>query len=237
MYVSRDVVFDESVFPFATLHPNAVARLCAELALLPNVLLNPSASFGDTSLHDQTVVNSLHTNATHSALVVADVTGTNSSSSGEEMGERRHYFMCDLMMIHLPRLRQESRFCRDRLPDPRQRRLPLPCWGMIFYAYFASARGVGQWCSRCGAQADPNKEGRLPRWIHLDLVRLEILWQRMLLPPQEFNIALLPDFSKVYANQKYKLMAQFAGVCLVHLLQRNLLQLLRHLEMKNWCQT
>lgn len=96
VYVSRDVVFDESVFPFATLHPNAVAWLCAELALLPNVLLNPSASFGDTSLHDQTVVSCLHTNATHSALVVVDVTGTNSSSSGEETGERHRYFMCPL---------------------------------------------------------------------------------------------------------------------------------------------
>lgn len=35
VYISRDVVFDENVFPFATLHPNASARLRAELQILP----------------------------------------------------------------------------------------------------------------------------------------------------------------------------------------------------------
>jgi hypothetical protein len=94
VYVSRDVVFDESVFPFASLHPNASARLRAELALLPDVLLNSSSSFGDASLHDQTVVSSMPTNATRSAPVVGDVTGTTLADSGEETGERRCYFMC-----------------------------------------------------------------------------------------------------------------------------------------------
>jgi hypothetical protein len=35
VYVSRDVVFDENVFPFAELHPNAGHRLREELLLLP----------------------------------------------------------------------------------------------------------------------------------------------------------------------------------------------------------
>jgi hypothetical protein len=35
VYVSRDVVFDENVFPFAELHPNAGRRLREELLLLP----------------------------------------------------------------------------------------------------------------------------------------------------------------------------------------------------------
>jgi histone deacetylase 1/2 len=38
VYISRDVVFDESVFPFASLHPNAGARLRAEILLLPKNL-------------------------------------------------------------------------------------------------------------------------------------------------------------------------------------------------------
>jgi histone deacetylase 1/2 len=42
VYVSRDVVFDESVYPFAQLHPNAGARLRADLELLPDILKNPS---------------------------------------------------------------------------------------------------------------------------------------------------------------------------------------------------
>jgi histone deacetylase 1/2 len=41
VYISRDVVFDESVFPFSELHSNAGARLRAEILLLPSHLLPP----------------------------------------------------------------------------------------------------------------------------------------------------------------------------------------------------
>jgi histone deacetylase 1/2 len=44
VYISRDVVFDESEFPFSKLHPNAGARLREEISLLPLNLLNPSKS-------------------------------------------------------------------------------------------------------------------------------------------------------------------------------------------------
>jgi hypothetical protein len=35
VYISRDIVFDEAVFPFAALHSNAGARLREEINLLP----------------------------------------------------------------------------------------------------------------------------------------------------------------------------------------------------------
>jgi hypothetical protein len=35
VYISRDVIFDETVFPFHKLNPNAGARLIAEILLLP----------------------------------------------------------------------------------------------------------------------------------------------------------------------------------------------------------
>jgi hypothetical protein len=35
IYISRDIVFDETIFPFASLHSNAGARLRAEIDLLP----------------------------------------------------------------------------------------------------------------------------------------------------------------------------------------------------------
>jgi hypothetical protein len=38
VYVSRDVIFDEEIFPFSELHENAGARLRAELELLPDIL-------------------------------------------------------------------------------------------------------------------------------------------------------------------------------------------------------
>jgi len=39
VYISRDVVFDEAVFPFSELHENASARLRKEILLLPDHLL------------------------------------------------------------------------------------------------------------------------------------------------------------------------------------------------------
>jgi histone deacetylase 1/2 len=42
IYISRDVVFDEHVFPFAELNPNAGARLRDEILLLPTHLLPPT---------------------------------------------------------------------------------------------------------------------------------------------------------------------------------------------------
>ena len=38
--ISRDITFDESIFPFSTLHSNADARLRSNISLLPPNLLN-----------------------------------------------------------------------------------------------------------------------------------------------------------------------------------------------------
>jgi hypothetical protein len=92
------VVFDETIFPFASLHPNAGARLRAELALLLDVLLNSSTNFGDAFLHDQTSVNSMPTNVTSNTPVVLDDTGTKMGTRMGYLGERteeiKHHFMC-----------------------------------------------------------------------------------------------------------------------------------------------
>lgn len=99
VYISQDVVFDEHVFPFTQMHPNAGARLRAELAILPDVLLNPSTSFGDANLHDKHDSISTSTNGLHSAGKDVSVTGSkilgavpqNSPSKSVKAG--RH-FMC-----------------------------------------------------------------------------------------------------------------------------------------------
>ena len=41
VYISRDVVFDETLFPFAQLHPNAGALLRQEISLLSDPLTSP----------------------------------------------------------------------------------------------------------------------------------------------------------------------------------------------------
>jgi hypothetical protein len=45
VYISRDVIFNENVFLFASLHANAGARLRSEISLLPTALLD-STLFG-----------------------------------------------------------------------------------------------------------------------------------------------------------------------------------------------
>uniref|UniRef100_J3M9V3 Uncharacterized protein n=1 Tax=Oryza brachyantha TaxID=4533 RepID=J3M9V3_ORYBR len=46
IYISRDVIFDENVFPFANLHPNVGARLRSEISLLPTSLVPYSTDQG-----------------------------------------------------------------------------------------------------------------------------------------------------------------------------------------------
>jgi hypothetical protein len=53
VYISRDVVFDEDIFPFSELHENAGARLRAEVELLPD-LFTPSRG---TTVHDPTMID------------------------------------------------------------------------------------------------------------------------------------------------------------------------------------
>lgn len=55
-------MFDEHVFPFTSLHPNAGARLQSELALLLDVLKNSSSKFGNAKLCDQHLFSSASTN-------------------------------------------------------------------------------------------------------------------------------------------------------------------------------
>jgi hypothetical protein len=58
VYISRDVMFDETVFPFSKLHSNAGARLRSEIFLLPQSLLNLSTNHGGEHIDDH--VSDLH---------------------------------------------------------------------------------------------------------------------------------------------------------------------------------
>jgi histone deacetylase 1/2 len=52
VYISRDVVFDENVFPFASLNPNAGSRLRQEILLLPQKSSPTTSHIGGMSNHD-----------------------------------------------------------------------------------------------------------------------------------------------------------------------------------------
>ncbi|WVZ68483.1 hypothetical protein U9M48_017417 [Paspalum notatum var. saurae] len=64
VYISRDVVFDENIYPFASLHPNAGACLCNEILLLPSHL---HANHGDEPTVDHTLANYPRTNPEYAA--------------------------------------------------------------------------------------------------------------------------------------------------------------------------
>jgi hypothetical protein len=68
--ISRDIVFDEYIFPFASIHPNASARLRAEIQLLPEFLLNPSTQFGDALVHDRHLNSPVSTDIGSSTVVL-----------------------------------------------------------------------------------------------------------------------------------------------------------------------
>jgi hypothetical protein len=57
VYISRDVVFDEAIFPFEKLHDNAGRRLHKEISLLPPTVLNRNTDIGVNYTNDH-VLNS-----------------------------------------------------------------------------------------------------------------------------------------------------------------------------------
>lgn len=83
VYISRDIVFDENVFPFSELHPNAGTRLRAEILLLPEFLQNPT-SFGNANLHDRHDTNSIP-NAVSSFVGSHGDAGKSPTRFGEEL--------------------------------------------------------------------------------------------------------------------------------------------------------
>jgi hypothetical protein len=85
VYISRDVVFDEEVFPFSSLHPNAGARLRAELDLLPDILKNPSSEFGNAKISDQHLSSPVSTNRPSSPASCVGTTGTSTEENSAEI--------------------------------------------------------------------------------------------------------------------------------------------------------
>ena len=98
VYISRDVVFDEYVFPFDDLHPNAGARLRAELRVLPDALRSQSSAFGDAHILDQRLQSPNPTDACSSSCNPVQATERNlmpnDAGTGETEVASAPYFMC-----------------------------------------------------------------------------------------------------------------------------------------------
>ena len=94
VYISRDVVFDEEVFPFASLHPNAGARLRAELDLLPDIIKNPSLEFENAKIGDQHLSSPAFTNRPSSHDDAGTKTGANAAGIHEQAAGGARYRLC-----------------------------------------------------------------------------------------------------------------------------------------------
>jgi hypothetical protein len=84
VYISRDVVFDESVFPFQNLHPNAGARLRQEILLLDSSLFNSDSR--DATIDDSPVTNLPATNGSPSAPIVVQDLSRNAAENLRQNG-------------------------------------------------------------------------------------------------------------------------------------------------------
>lgn len=96
IYISQDVVFDEQVFPFSSLRPNAGARLRAEIQLLPDILLNPSHRFGDASVRDRHLNAPVNPDNCSSAAVrsTEKISAPEDEQGDENLHSTAPYFMC-----------------------------------------------------------------------------------------------------------------------------------------------
>ena len=95
VYISRDVVFDETIFPFQHLHPNAGAQLRKEILLLPEQL-RPFDHGEDNNRFDH-LVNSHTTNPVPSGEFAAENAGEN----GANFGQNRN-IQPPLIDVHAP---------------------------------------------------------------------------------------------------------------------------------------
>lgn len=88
------MVFDEHVFPFSTKHPNAGARLRAEISLLPETLLNSSTQFGDANLLDPHVRNTSPDGDITRSGRVFPITAEISEENGSDWCTSIYHRMC-----------------------------------------------------------------------------------------------------------------------------------------------
>jgi hypothetical protein len=219
VYISRDVVFDEDVYPFASLHSNAGAILRSEILLLSPTLLNPSI-FGDNNTLDSTSNDSLHTNSTCESAENSGQNDAGLEKTGGLFVPPGHYLFSQGQALIFLLIRAAPTAYPPRIQRRAQHRGDRQC--------------------RCRDLLRSSHLLQRQRVTLRDLMRrlhhraLDLLWRRLLLRnlhPSLLHTSrrpLLPlhslrlhqhlikgqsrDFSKVSASPSYTLMELFAMV-------------------------
>jgi hypothetical protein len=233
------VTFDEQVFPFSSLHPNAGARLRSELALLPDVLLNPSSTFLDVQVHDHNEVCSMPTNPSSHFGRSRGSAGSNGeqnhAGTDENGGKIGHDHMCH---------GNGDRACSQADPPAMSSSGSAPASGLGANPPSLSLQRLIQASSlsskpllcrnliHAGEQTlplDPVHRRMDPtvRPAALHQMQAIILNLNLLV----INV-LEPGFNMVYLNQSSTQMALFVGACHLLLVQMSHLLLMRHLATK-----
>jgi hypothetical protein len=110
IYISHDVVFDENIFPFESLHPNAGARLRAEILLLPSFLSSTTTPEG-VYIHDNAfivpIINPLQITEDNTTTTIAHTSpdGHAISRSSEEISRHDNSMIDRLLYLFFVKFR------------------------------------------------------------------------------------------------------------------------------------
>lgn len=94
IYISRDVIFDEYAFPFASINPNVSAQLRAELALLPDLFDSSRDSFSPNHDADSSVPSNTSQGSARDCVFTGENSGEKHEESEARAMKNRGHFMC-----------------------------------------------------------------------------------------------------------------------------------------------
>jgi hypothetical protein len=125
VYISRDVIFDENIFPFTNLHSNAGARLRSEITLLPPALLNPNIPDQGGEIIDDHVANDTNPTTNGSgSYSVENHAGNNHEMPRTEVLEPGSQTEEDVVVTSGAAAARESALGLVTTDTPRQDHLP-----------------------------------------------------------------------------------------------------------------
>lgn len=92
VYISRDVIFYETIFPFASLHSNAAAHLRREILLLPGHLKIPLLNTGGNNCEPNLISSPASNVGNESAGLSSENSEPFELNFGENPGHLHHFY-------------------------------------------------------------------------------------------------------------------------------------------------
>ncbi|WVZ90565.1 hypothetical protein U9M48_036856 [Paspalum notatum var. saurae] len=221
VYISRDVIFDEEVFPFSKLHPNAGALLRSEISLLPSSLLNPTGQehrdgqlFNSSENSNQTGASSVENSTGEAANTIAtnDVSAPEDDQPAaaglspcevQQQGKNQESADATVSSLHplrwpLARGRQRQFLCRLRQHPRRQDRHPVRYLDLL-------------WMQRKTQQHNQKQQ----KLIHRDQERVFRVNLDEALNDENWKSAMDTEFSALMENRTWHLVPPQKGINII----------------------